>query len=330
MLALDIRQLRQVLEIARAGSFARAATTLGISQPTLSRSIARVEDILGVALFDRSGEGATPTVFGSYVARRAEDALGGVASIAQEVAQLAAGEGGQFRIGAGPATMLGVVPHLVDGILDRYPRLELTIVRELGPRLRTMLVRRELDMMIANVPAMAGPPLVVEERLSELTAIYVVRSGHPILQHPGPFSFADLLAYRLAAAGLPARTDDDILAEVPYERRANYRAYVSSEYPILKRICLRTDAVAAGPRFAFAGELEAGALVALNVNFESPVACSILTNPEGEQNPVLREIRDMARRVWNAQIAADTRAAREAQERRASRTVQALQENARS
>lgn len=69
---MDIRQMRHVMAIHHAGSFARAAEELGLAQSTLSKSIARLEDQLGVTLFERSGAGAT--VKGLWASRAAHAA----------------------------------------------------------------------------------------------------------------------------------------------------------------------------------------------------------------------------------------------------------------
>ncbi len=64
-----------MLALARHRNFARAADQLHLSQPTLSRSIARLEETLGVALFDRTREGVIPTEYGRVVIERGQDIL---------------------------------------------------------------------------------------------------------------------------------------------------------------------------------------------------------------------------------------------------------------
>ncbi len=67
---IDIRLIRHVLMLARHRNFARAAEQLHLSQPALSRSIARLEETLGVALFDRTRDGVIPTDYGRIVIER--------------------------------------------------------------------------------------------------------------------------------------------------------------------------------------------------------------------------------------------------------------------
>jgi len=59
---IDTRLIRHVLALARHRNFARAAEQLHLSQPALSRSISRLEETLGVALFDRTRKGVIPTM----------------------------------------------------------------------------------------------------------------------------------------------------------------------------------------------------------------------------------------------------------------------------
>ena len=62
---LELRIIQHALTLARVGNFGRAAESLGISQPSLTRSIASLEASLGVKLFDRNRRGIKPTVFGA-------------------------------------------------------------------------------------------------------------------------------------------------------------------------------------------------------------------------------------------------------------------------
>src|SRR5258705_11414065 len=67
---LTLRDLNILLTVAVAGSMAKAATRLAISQPAVSRAIAGMERTLGVILLDRSQQGVEPTIYGRALLRR--------------------------------------------------------------------------------------------------------------------------------------------------------------------------------------------------------------------------------------------------------------------
>ena len=67
---LDLRLLESAIALAHHRSYARASKALHVSQPTLSRSIAGLEDSLGVRLFDRGRGGVDPTPFGRLLLER--------------------------------------------------------------------------------------------------------------------------------------------------------------------------------------------------------------------------------------------------------------------
>src|SRR6185312_15334785 len=94
--------MSQVVAIAQHGSFGKAAAELGISQPTLSKSIARLEDELRFKLFDRSGWRAQLTPLGAFVVERAERLVAQSQRFEREVDLFALGEFGEVRIGLGP------------------------------------------------------------------------------------------------------------------------------------------------------------------------------------------------------------------------------------
>src|SRR5436853_7876496 len=67
---LKLRQLEILLAVADAGSMAKAAKQLAISQPAISRTIADAEQALGLPLFDRSRQGVRPTHYGDALVKR--------------------------------------------------------------------------------------------------------------------------------------------------------------------------------------------------------------------------------------------------------------------
>ena len=72
---LTLKLIEQVMALGESGNFAKAAEQLGISQPTLSRNIAALEQDLGLTLFDRGRTGAQATVFGRLLMARGPQVL---------------------------------------------------------------------------------------------------------------------------------------------------------------------------------------------------------------------------------------------------------------
>ena len=71
-MAIDPRQLANLLAVAKHGSFNRAAAALGLSQPALSNSIRQLERRLGVSVLDRTSSGSTLNEFGNILIRQAQ------------------------------------------------------------------------------------------------------------------------------------------------------------------------------------------------------------------------------------------------------------------
>src|SRR5262245_53939617 len=82
---LEVRHLRVIRAVADAGSLTRAATALGLSQPSLTAQLQRIERMLGGALFVRHRAGASPTALGELVVARARELLPQLDSVQQEV-----------------------------------------------------------------------------------------------------------------------------------------------------------------------------------------------------------------------------------------------------
>lgn len=82
---LEVRHLRVIRAVADAGSLTRAAAVLGLSQPSLTAQLQRIERMLGGALFVRHRGGASPTALGELVVAKARELLPQLDSVQQEV-----------------------------------------------------------------------------------------------------------------------------------------------------------------------------------------------------------------------------------------------------
>ncbi|WP_040906657.1 LysR family transcriptional regulator, partial [Streptomyces griseoflavus] len=96
---LEVRHLRALCAIADTGSLHRAARQLGVSQPSLSTQLRRVEQELGGALFVRARTGCRPTPLGRLVLSRARPLVTELRSLVTEARAAAVG-GRQLRIGS--------------------------------------------------------------------------------------------------------------------------------------------------------------------------------------------------------------------------------------
>ena len=145
---LDWNHLRGFLAAAETGSFSQAARQLGLTQPTLSRQVAALEDDLSVLLFERTARKLVLTVAGnellSHVRRMGE--------AAERTALVASGQRadirGKVRITASDMTSAMRLPPVVQTILNLAPQLEVEVV---ATNDISDLLRREADIAIRHV-----------------------------------------------------------------------------------------------------------------------------------------------------------------------------------
>jgi len=207
--ALDalVPLLRQFVAVAREEHITHAAELLGIPQPTLSRSIARLEAELGVPLFTRPGRSVRLTRHGRYLLDSAERALAGLSAALEHMTSETDPLRGRVALGFLHTLGPEIVPQLLKGFRVSYPAVRFALVQDGGHGLLARLRDGELDLCL-TAPLPAGPD--VESRgLAEQRIDLFVPLGH-----------------RLAAAagdGIPlsaAAAEDFIVMEPGYGLRA--------------------------------------------------------------------------------------------------------------
>ncbi|MGA7812090.1 LysR family transcriptional regulator, partial [Caballeronia sp.] len=136
---------RSFLSVLKEGSLSGAARVLGITQPTVGRHIAALEQALGVALFTRSQLGLTPTETALGLRTYAETMESTAASL--ERAATASGEGvsGVVRVAASEVVGVEVLPPIIEQLRRRHPDLKVELV--LSNRVQDLL-RREADIAV--------------------------------------------------------------------------------------------------------------------------------------------------------------------------------------
>jgi LysR family transcriptional regulator, hydrogen peroxide-inducible genes activator len=147
--ALTLRDLEYLVAVADRRHFGKAAAACHVSQPALSAQIRKIEDFLGVQLFERSNRRVVITPIGEQVARQARVVLeeaGKIAMLAQETSQPLSGA---LRLGAIATLGPYLMPHLLAPLRKKFPKLELLMKEGLTDELIEDLRDGTLDAVLA-------------------------------------------------------------------------------------------------------------------------------------------------------------------------------------
>src|ERR1700692_1578575 len=120
---LNPRDLQIFAVVAEHGNISKAADSLAISRPVISRMIANLERTLGVPLFDRSPQGVEPTLYGRALRKLAVTVSDDLRQGMQEIEFFTDPTAGEVRIGCNETTTAGLVAAAIHRLSRRYPRL---------------------------------------------------------------------------------------------------------------------------------------------------------------------------------------------------------------
>lgn len=186
-------ELRSFLVAYEAGSLQKAAGLMNLTQPTLSRRIRRLEDVLGVSLFHRGPSGLTATSYGHALARRARLVVQEIELARREMQRIRTAIGGSVAFGASPGVAVGLLPRVLDLLAERHPDLHLTIVEGVSESLVDQVLERRIDFAVCTAPLDPAGDLTVD-RLDRDPFVVAADRRHPLLaQRPVPL--ADTLAF---------------------------------------------------------------------------------------------------------------------------------------
>ncbi|WP_257386676.1 DNA-binding transcriptional regulator OxyR [Tahibacter caeni] len=149
---MNLRDLRYLVALAEHKHFGRAADASFVSQPTLSTQIKKLEDELDVALVERTPRKILLTEVGREIAARARHVLDEVEQIKAIARRTKDPESGTLRLGIFPTLGPYLLPHVVPGLRERFPRLELLLTEEKTETLLARLREGRLDAALLALP----------------------------------------------------------------------------------------------------------------------------------------------------------------------------------
>lgn len=149
---LKLRDLHVFFTVAHCGSMARAATQLRVSQPTVSETIAELENTYGVRLFDRKPQGVEPTIYGQALLRRCIAAFDELKQSGRDIECLANPSTGELWVGCQESLLAAILPLIIKRFREKYPRVTLHVDDVPSPELQLSDLReRKHDLVLARV-----------------------------------------------------------------------------------------------------------------------------------------------------------------------------------
>ena len=177
---MTLTELRYIVAVARERHFGKAAKACFVSQPTLSIAIRKLEDELGIQLFERRASDITVTPIGERVVEQAQRALEAAAGV-QQVAQQGKDQlVGTLRIGAIHTVGPYLFPELIPVLHKLAPKMPLIVEENYTSILTEKLKRGELDVIIIALPF--SEQGVVTLPLYKEPFVILMPSAHPLTQ----------------------------------------------------------------------------------------------------------------------------------------------------
>jgi LysR family transcriptional regulator, nitrogen assimilation regulatory protein len=189
---MELKELRNFMRVARAGSVSRAADELRLAQPALSRQIRKLEQELGVALFSRHGRGVRLSTAGSLLLERAEAITHLVHQTSEEIKGDDSLARGRITLGVPPAAGRLLVPPFVERFQKVWPQTTLHMREGVSSSLQEWLLEKRLDIALLH-----NPPHLEALNISPVLSERMWVIGPPARaikgkKHPAAFRIRDI------------------------------------------------------------------------------------------------------------------------------------------
>jgi LysR family nitrogen assimilation transcriptional regulator len=255
---LEIDALRYFVRTLEMESISRAAVTLGITQPALSRQIRRLESELGKLLLVRNGRGVKATESGRYFATEAMRILEDVDALGEAMSSEASSPAGSVALALPSSISDGLLPQLLAIIDEKFPDIQIKVTEALSSISSELLRSRTVDLAIQYERAdMAS--LVCEKLIDEPLCLISAPDNAVGLADVVDFSTVELLKLILPSQNSGLRRMLDMEAA-----QRNLRLNVAVE---IESVSAMKNLAAAGlghcilPQLSVAREVAAGTLV---------------------------------------------------------------------
>ena len=282
---MDLSDIKLIKTIVDTGSISFASQHLNLSQPTVSKRLARLEHSLGMQLFHRLPRGMTPTTTAEYILRQEPDLNQRMQAITRQVQRMADLDAGHLRLGVGPIIEQVLLPQVLPEFLSLTGRAQITVVTEDDRNLIDQFAASELDVIVGPFDQSDTTlDAVVELPMLSEPMIAVIGTQHPLISKTN-VSLEAALNYQWATPRPTANTTHAAaMAVLPKVK------LFSDNYPLLITSALTSNLICVGPRSVFAQDLGNGTLSKLPLDLGVEWRSALLTRPEAYVTPLVAHV----------------------------------------
>lgn len=189
-ISVNLRQLEAFRATIRCGSITRAAEMLHISQPSVSRLIADLEESAGFPLFVRVGRGLTPTVEGRHFYNGVEGMFVGIDRLQDLAKSIRVSQGGTISIGAIQSIATIELPKAISRLYNDNPDVEFIVQSRNTPAILDAVQMRQLDLgIVGREPDYAGVEVLFQ---TSVAYVCLIPEDHRLATEYGPVDLEEL------------------------------------------------------------------------------------------------------------------------------------------
>ncbi|OGQ16944.1 MAG: hypothetical protein A3B70_01540 [Deltaproteobacteria bacterium RIFCSPHIGHO2_02_FULL_40_11] len=176
------QDLKYFIEVSKTLNLTRASERLGITQPSLTLAIQRLEHAVGAPLLIRSKKGVVLTQAGQILFTQAQTLTDAWEKLKEKTLRSYMDVAGQYTIGCHPSVALYSLPHFMGDLLENYPHLEIKCIHDLSRKITEGVINYQISVGIVINP-IPHPDLVIQ-KLSTDVVTFWKGEGNKKIQNP--------------------------------------------------------------------------------------------------------------------------------------------------
>ena len=281
-----------------ARNVAAAAQHLGVTPAAISASLRKLEDSLGVTLFERSATGLDATRVSRELVHHVKSARNYLRQGVDEIASVKGVVRGRVVIGTLPFVRTLILPQAIIAVTKSHPKLDIVTTESPYDDLVTGIRCGDVDFLLGALRGDTADKQIVEEPLLDEDLSVVVRSGHPLLKRKN-VAWTDLLDFSwvLPRVGTPTRALVQGLMEEIGLSEPDHMVETSS-FVILRGLILDSDFVTVLSKHQIRREESVGMLAVVDVSLPGTTrSIGLTTRASGLLSPAANAVIDEVKRV---------------------------------